>query len=325
MMLISYFNARNPIFSFGKFHRSHLSNAWSDASAALSPQAILFTISFVGAGAAISSATGLSFSRIPNFLPFLAVIIGFDVICRLAPRTRISASVSIALYSYIYLVLTCIAAAFVSYATQRFCFPLQDDLFSSIDYFLGVDRIGFVRWVDGHPQIAIILRGCYVSMDAQMILPVVVLALMDRVDDLRNYLLAFVLSLAVTMLVAAFLPAKSAYAFIDSSTFHNVQFIGHTPLSHLQQLRTEGPLTIDARSAGGLISLPSFHAVVATLTLSALRCQKAIFYPLAILTGGTLLSAVTEGGHYVIDVIVGAALAITAQLAARGMLRRPVA
>ena len=162
-------------------------------------------------------------------------------------------------------------------------------------------------------------------MDGQIILPVVVLALMNRMEDLRSYLFAFALSLAVTMLIAAFVPAKSAYAFTDPSTFHNVHFIGHTPLLHLQQLRTEGPLTIDAGSAGGLISLPSFHAVVAVLTLSALRFQKVIFYPLAILCAGTLFSAVTEGGHYVIDVIVGALLAVAAHFAAHRMLKRGVA
>lgn len=324
-MLISYSRIGNSDFSFERLHRSYLSSAWKDVNTALSPQAAMLTLSFAGAGVLISSATNLSFSGIPDFSPFISAIIGLEVVSRLVPRTRISTPVSVALYSYMYLVLTCIAAALVSYATQRFCFPLQDHLFSSIDTTIGVDRVGFIRWVDDHPEIAILLRGCYLSMDAQMILPVVVLALMDRVEDLRSYLLAFALSLAATMLVAAFAPAKSAYAFIDPSAFHNVYFIGHTPLPHLEQLRTQGPLTIDAGSAGGLISLPSFHAVVAVLTLSALRFQKAIFYPLAILCAGTLFSAVTEGGHYVIDVIVGGLLAVAAHIAARRMLRRDAA
>lgn len=324
-MLITYSNISNRNFVFGRLHRSYLSNAWSDVNAALSPQAAMLTFSFVGASTIISHATELSFYSIPDFMPFLAAIIGVDFVCRLAPRTRISTSVSVALYGLIYLILTCVSAGFVSYATQRLCFPLQDSLFSSLDETIGVDRIGFIHWVDDHPLIAFILRRCYMSIDAQIILPVVVLALMDRIEDLRSYLLAFALSLAITMLTAAFVPAKSAYAFIDPSAFHNVQFIGHTPLLHLQQLRTEGPLTIDAGSAGGLISLPSFHAVVAVLTLSALRFQRAIFYPLAILCAGTLLSAVTEGGHYVIDVIVGSLVAVAAHFAARRILKRGVA
>lgn len=273
----------------------------------------------------MSSATELSFSSTPNIMPFISAIIGIDFLCRLAPRTKISASVSVALYGLCIFDLTCVAAGLACYATQRLGFPLQDNLFASIDARIGVDRIGFIRWVDDHPGIAVILLGCYLSMEVQIILPVIVLALMDRGEDLRTYLFAFVLSLAVTMLVAVFVPAESAYAFIDPTTFHSVHFIGHTPLPHLQQLRTEGPLTIDAGSAGGLISLPSFHAVVAVLTLSALRFQKVIFYPLAILCAGTLFSAITEGGHYVIDVIVGALLAVAAHFAARRMLKRGVA
>lgn len=118
IMLNSYSNAGNWVFSFEGPHRSYLSNAWKDVNTALSPQAAMLTVSFVGIAVLISLATELSFSSIPNFAPFIAAIMVFDFVCRLAPRTRISTSVSVALYGFVYLILTCVAAAFVTYANR---------------------------------------------------------------------------------------------------------------------------------------------------------------------------------------------------------------
>jgi membrane-associated phospholipid phosphatase len=75
--------------------------------------------------------------------------------------------------------------------------------------------------------------------------------------------------------------------------------------------------TIDLSSTTGLVSFPSIHAAVATLALSALWSWRRWRVPLAIFTSAMLLATISEGGHYLVDVLSGAPLGLAAWWAAR--------
>ena len=58
----------------------------------------------------------------------------------------------------------------------------------------------------------------------------------------------------------------------------------------------------------GLITFPSFHAIVALTGLYAAYPIRCLFWPAALFTGPILISTLPVGGHYAIDVIAAVAI-----------------
>ena len=66
---------------------------------------------------------------------------------------------------------------------------------------------------------------------------------------------------------------------------------------------------IDVTQLKGIVTMPSFHTVLAILFTYAHRPPSRSFIPVAILNLVMLISIPFAGHHYVIDMIAGAALA----------------
>jgi hypothetical protein len=60
---------------------------------------------------------------------------------------------------------------------------------------------------------------------------------------------------------------------------------------------------------GGIATFPSFHATIAILTPPSLRSFRLIFIALLFLNAAMLAATVTEGAHYLIDIIAGSGMA----------------
>jgi membrane-associated phospholipid phosphatase len=286
-------------------------------------EAMILTSALATITLIIAISTRLTFIALPNMLPLIAAVLVLDVLSQFAPETRTVRAVQVLLYGVLFLAVTCFCGVLAAYATQRLAFPLQDQLFESADRALGVNWLEIVQWVDHHAVIQAILNFAYSTMPAQIALPVVVLAFSDRVNEVRSYLLSFVIALTITTIVAAFLPAASQIAHVDKMTFDLLRFPGATPLDHLASLRSAGPIVIGGR-LGGILAFPSFHATVAVLTPLALRRYRWLFVSLLILDAAMLCSTVTEGAHYASDTLGGCVVAIAAYfLAKRVVLRSP--
>lgn len=72
-------------------------------------------------------------------------------------------------------------------------------------------------------------------------------------------------------------------------------------------LRTEGEPLLDFSKMTGLIIFPSFHTVLAILTVYAVKIRP-VFLPVAILNAVVIVSTLPEGGHYLVDLLMGGAV-----------------
>jgi membrane-associated phospholipid phosphatase len=195
---------------------------------------------------------------------------------------------------------------------------LYDREFAAIDGALGFNWLNAVLLIDNHPLIHDFLLFCYGTMPEQIILPVVILSIREKVVDIRNYLAAFAMALAIVIGIAALAPAAGPLALVSQTGFHVLRFTGATPLDQFALLRQAGPVIIRSNSLGGIIDFPSFHAAVAVLTMIALRSRDAsrtyayCYQVLLIIEVGLLCGSISEGGHYLIDLISGGAAGITA-------------
>src|ERR1700724_4307275 len=75
----------------------------------------------------------------------------------------------------------------------------------------------------------------------------------------------------------------------------------------------DGSLTkINISSVQGVVSFPSFHTMLGIITTYALRDTRALLIPAIVLNGTMIVSTLPVGGHYLADVLVGAAISIPA-------------
>jgi membrane-associated phospholipid phosphatase len=214
-------------------------------------------------------------------------------------------------------VLCCVLAA---YAMQRFAFPLQDRLFATADMALGLNWFDYAHWVDRHLGIQRLFHFAYDTIQIQIALPLVVLAFSNRLNEVRIYLLAFAIALAVTIIISALMPAAGPIAFVDRAAFNILEFTGATPLDHLMRLREAGPLIL-SDAPGGIATFPSFHTTIAVLTPLTLRNHHRILVVLLVLDAAMLGGTVTEGAHYFVDILAGAGMAFFAYALAKHIIR----
>ncbi len=263
--------------------------------------------------------TQLKFTALPNLMPLIAGVLVLDVLSQFTLQTRTVGAVQSMLFGVLYLAITCFCAILAAYAAQRFSLPLQDQFFVRTDLALGVNWFDVVHWVDDRPVIHEVLKLAYGTMSAQIALPVMVLAFLGDTDDVRKYLLSFVIALTVTIAISTLLPAAGPIALVDRATFQVMQFTGATPVDHLMQLRSVGALIINDRLAG-IATFPSFHATIAVLTPLTLRRFRGIFFVLLALDAAMLFSTITEGAHYATDVLGGTCIAFAAYFLANRVL-----
>jgi PAP2 superfamily len=215
----------------------------------------------------------------------------------------------------------------MTYVAASTGFPMRDaDLFA-IDRALGFDWGAYVHYVDAHPILANWLNIGYAMIRWPIFAIPVALAALGRYRRIEEFTFAFGLALIVTTIVSAFVPAIGAYQEIglDPATLKHID-----PSAYLDQLRNlpstrAGTLRhLQLLNLGGIVTFPSFHAASAILyawALWPLRWAR----PIVLLTNGLMLAATPlNGGHYLVDVIAGVAIAVIA-IAAAWQLGRIIA
>jgi membrane-associated phospholipid phosphatase len=286
----------------------------------ISRSASLVTFALLMIGVVASIATKFTFTSLPNIILLVIGVLVLDVLSQLAPKTRIVESIQTVLYGVLYLVVTCVCGVLAAYAMQRFALPLQDHFLESADMALGLSWLDYAHWVDRHVLVQRIFHTAYDTIGIQIALPLIILAISNRLNDARVYLLAFAIAFIVTIVVSALTPAAGPIAFVDRASFDILRFTGATPLDHLTRLRQAGPLMLDD-APGGIATFPSFHATIAILTPLALRSHRRIFIALLFLDAAMLGATVTEGAHYFSDILAGSCMAFFAYALAQRIIR----
>lgn len=283
----------------------------------VSRPAILIMSALAIVGVLASSMTHFTLTTLPNAWPMIAGVVAIDALTLVFPQTRVVQAVQVFLYGFLYLVTLCLFGVLAAYALQRMDMPLRDTLYDRLDVALGFDWSAYAHWVDRHAQVQKIFFFAYNTISLQIAFPLLVLAFARRTAELRVYLLAFTVAFVSTIVISALLPAGGPIVFVDPKDFGLLHFTGATPVGQLMRLRQPGPFAL-TEAPGGIATFPSFHATVAILTPLALRRFPRIIAGLVMLEAAMLGATLTEGAHYLVDLIAGGAMAVAAYaLAAR--------
>ncbi len=209
------------------------------------------------------------------------------------------------------------AAGMLQYLTVTLNFPTVDTELDGMDRAIGFSWISVYYWVQSHALINSILHITYYSLFFQLLAIPWFLGLTGRGRYLREMLSTTMLSCLLTIAISAVFPAHSAYTYFHVEVEEKLLSV-----SHFDLLRNGIMRAIDIGATQGLVSMPSYHTILAILFTWSLRSCRPAFLLAIIWNFVMILSTPTEGGHYLVDVFGGIATAAIT-VAAIGWLSEP--
>ena len=239
----------------------------------------------------------------------------YSIVGAQAPRMeRSTAVVADLLLSFFQLIVALKVLAPLTYLAAASGYPLVDGTLTKLDVILfGFEWNVEADWVANHPALDWLLRQAYFSLYYQAAL-VFLIGSVSRPGDRNGEIIwQFCISLVLTCAVFVFTPALG-----------HVAHIGTGWMKTLMMIRNGEWAALDFSHIEGIISFPSFHTTLAILLVYAVRRHRwalAILVPLNMLL---IVATLSVGGHYLVDLPAGAAVAVIS-IAATRLLRQRLA
>lgn len=193
--------------------------------------------------------------------------------------------------------------------------PLVDAQLLAFDRALGFDWLAIWKMIVPHPQLMQAMEWVYDSLLVQSFTVTIFLGLMGEEPAMRNLWRLSTLACAVSCLIAIALPALGPYKVFGLES--QAPF-----LPVMEQLVARHNLNFDSATLRGVIEFPSVHTVLALACTWAVRRAGPLLWLFAGLNLLMLFTIPFMGGHYVADMIGGAAVFAFALWVVRLLERR---
>jgi hypothetical protein len=247
-----------------------------------------------------SYLTGVRFNLGPTVFQQVATPAMVALLCRLTGRFRAIGRIADTILVW---TVVAIVGAPLTYLAARADFPLRDSLLRAFDLSIGFDGFAWTQWVWARPWPHFILSLAYNSIGVQVLLFCILYPLTDEMWRFREMFWLAWLGLILTCLISAFVPAEgisARYALNPDPAWRE----------HLIQLRSGHPIFTEIGNMRGIVFFPSYHAELAVVFAYVNRRAGLMSGVLYVLNGLMLVSAISEGDHYLADAIAGTALMI---------------
>ncbi|AYG70170.1 MULTISPECIES: phosphatase PAP2 family protein [unclassified Rhizobium] len=199
----------------------------------------------------------------------------------------------------------------LAYVAALSDFPLQDHRLIAMDRALGIDWATLIRAVDMRALLAATLTLVYRLFGVQLVLLPVLLSLSGRSARAYQMMAGYGLICILSSIISIWYPAVGTYTAFTVDLHHLRNLSGSLGTEFVPQLlavRNDPNFVLRLGQASGIISFPSVHAAVAVLCAWAMWTNRLMRWPFLMLNLLMICSAITEGGHYVVDLIAGAGL-----------------
>lgn len=205
----------------------------------------------------------------------------------------------------------------LSYLLARSGGELWDSRLARWDAAIGFDWLSFVEWVDQSALLVAWLKLAYASLIPQVIALVLALGFTNRLAELRTVMLAAIAAGTVTVILSSLFPAVGNYVHLalSANDFSHVDpFAGDVHLRDFAALRDGTAETMVLGKMEGIITFPSYHAALSVVTLWGFWASRIAWvrWPGMLLAASTIVATPVDGGHYLVDVLAGGAIAVAA-------------
>jgi membrane-associated phospholipid phosphatase len=195
--------------------------------------------------------------------------------------------------------------------------PFSDELLARADRWLGIEVTDVMAWMEPYPLVRHALEHIYFTLVFLMAAALLATSLTGRLKAAQEYVIGCVIAVAVSFPLFAVFQAHGPWVH-----YSYVPALDQTEYMRVfAAVRSEPVFTMDLRYANGLMCFPSFHTILAALAGAALWSIPYVRWVAAAWAGLIVLSTVTTGTHYLIDVIVGLAVAAVSVAGAKGFSR----
>jgi membrane-associated phospholipid phosphatase len=202
----------------------------------------------------------------------------------------------------------------LTYLAAASGYPLVDSALTRLDAILfGFEWNVEANWVANHPTLDWLLQRAYFSLYYQGALVFLVGSVSRPGDRNGEIIWQFCISLVLTCAIFVFTPA-----------FGRVAHAGTGWLKTLMMIRNGEWTAFDFLHVEGIISFPSFHTTLAILLVYAVRHHRWLLAVLVPLNTLLIVATLSVGGHYLVDLPAGAAVAFIS-IAATRLLRGQLA
>ena len=211
---------------------------------------------------------------------------------------------SFALFASLFVIFSYIAAS-----SPR---PFFDAELMIIDKSIGFDWLAYIAWVNQNPWANSVLKFAYHS---SFQIPCLFLFAAFAQQSLRLYsvMLCLIFSVIIVIAISAIFPATSAFTYLhlQQENYPNLYTLpSYAHVADLYKMRGDGENIIDLSNMKGIITFPSFHTSLAIILTWGFWAISWLRVPFLLLNSVMLAAIPVTGGHYLTDMIAGAAIAI---------------
>ncbi|MEI9991040.1 MAG: phosphatase PAP2 family protein [Rhizomicrobium sp.] len=190
---------------------------------------------------------------------------------------------------------------------------------AALDRGLGVDWPAMMAWAARHPVTDMGLQLVYVSVLPQIAVLVLCLGFFGTTEQIYRLCISVAAGAAISIAVWTVAPSFGAFSVYDlppNVASHLALALDGRYAHELVNLLAHGPGRISPAAAKGLIGFPSYHAALALLVVWYARTIPVARWIALGVNSAVLIATPIQGGHHVVDVLAGFAVAVLAVRAA---------
>jgi membrane-associated phospholipid phosphatase len=219
----------------------------------------------------------------------------------------------------------CLAGAVAAYPIAAGGGGYVDATLVRADAMLGFHWPAWYDFVATHPRAQTLGRAAYLSIFVTPALLIGQFARARRTADARRFLAAFWTAAVLTLAIARLLPVRGPLAAMAAERLPYMPVSGLYQADLPPELRLHELHRVDLMALHGLVGAPSFHTASAVLYVAiGWRCRR-LRWPILALNAAMLLATPVEGTHYLVDMLMGAGVAIAALALVDAVIRRRLA
>jgi hypothetical protein len=222
-------------------------------------------------------------------------------------------------------ILFTIAGSVFNYMLIPFAGERIDAELMRVDAILGYDWAVYVAWMAQHGWLMPVLGAIYISSLPQLIVVTVILGFSRRREQLHRFMLTGIFGALTAIAIWGIAPSSgpSAVVTVAEAVAANASLVV-TPAygAELNRLFAEGVILLSPRDTLGLIAFPSFHTVMALMSVWFIPRRAALFLPFLTVNILMMPAILLHGGHHLVDLFAGIILFAFALVASNRVAAR---